>query len=185
MENHPLSLYDSSRQSAEDIALLLSADATLLDSAMQQALSGIQPQSWRIARAIEIAISARPQLLQQVEPRILAAFPQLPEQTLRSFLKIYKTPANAISEPAADVLLQLCFTLLEDPSIAIAVRGYSCQILIRMVKQIPEISSEFSQLLELHADQGNSSLARIARHTLKELNKQKRKKRSKYPHCEQ
>ena len=177
MENHPLSLYDSSRQSAEDIALLLSSDATLLDQAMQQALSGIQPQSWRVARAIEIAISARPQLLQQVEPRLLAAFPQLPEQTLRSFLKIYKTPSITISEPAADILLQLCFTLLEDPNMAIAVRGYSCQILIRLVGQIPEIAPEFAQLLGLYADQGNSSLARMARSTLIELDKQKRKKR--------
>lgn len=177
MEHTILSLYDSSRQSAEDIALLLSSDASLLDEAMQQALSGIQPQSWRVARAIEIAVSARPQLLPVIEPQLLSALPQLPEQTLRSFLKIYKTPANAISEPAADILLQLCFTLLEDPSMAIAVRGYSCQILIRLVGQIPEIAPEFAQLLELYADQGNSSLARMARSTLIELDKQKRRKR--------
>lgn len=173
----PLLLNDSSRHKAEEIALLLSNDPELLDEAMQLALSGEQPHSWRMARAIEIAISICPYLLLKIEPQLLSVLPQLPEQTLRSFLKIYKTPSNNISESAADMLLQLCFTLLEDPSISIAVRGYACHVLLRLVVQIPDITAEYTHLLELQADQGNSSLARIARHTLRELDKQKRKKR--------
>lgn len=168
-QNTDISLLDSSRQSAQQIAEELRCQPVLLSCAVAQAVSGIQPQSWRIARCIEIAVALQPGLLATIEPQILAALPSLPEQTLRSFLKMYKTSSAPISAQAANILLQLCFTLLEDSGSAVAVRAYSSQILERLTIQIPEIRDELIDLLLLLCEQNNSTLARGAKKTITRL----------------
>ncbi len=174
MEETEITLNNSSRNSAEQIAKELIENPNLLSLAVQQALNGTQPQSWRVARSLEIAISVQPEILEQIEPLIIGQLPKLPEQTLRSFLKIYKTNSNQISENAADILLQLCFTLLENPAVAIAVRAYSCQILERLAYKFPEIIPELKYFLAFLAEQGNSSISRVARKSIKNISKHKR-----------
>lgn len=159
MRNYEEKLVDSSRFIADALVEDVGSDPERFNEMLELALLDKYPLSMRAARVISMVVESFPQLFNKHLDLVIKMLPEMKiDGVKRGFLKIFAEFPPELNEDQLGLITDLCFTLLDDPKQAMAIRYYSMEILSRVCSLYPELKNELSAILEELAKDGSPGL---------------------------
>jgi hypothetical protein len=164
-------LSDSSRLCVEQGVIAVGDDPKLFRELLDFCFSCRYPWSMRAARVVQMHCEYRPEsifpYLEEILPKVLAT---KEEGVIRSFLKIFadSIPIERIPEPG--LLLSFCFDKLMNMGVNPAIKIYAIDIIIKFVKQEPDLLIELKARLEFIMPESPPSIQSKGRKILKKRN---------------
>lgn len=176
-------LEDSHRATADRGAVYVGADQTRFDELFQLVQQSTYPIDMRAARVLALSAEQNPQLSLPHAAKMIQILQSTGlDGVKRGFLKMLEYVFADLSEDDKGLLIHYCFSILDNPKEAIAVRAYAINILVIAVKWFPDLAGEFIAMLEYmqekHEVIGNSPALRASvRNALKSCLKQQKSKK--------
>ncbi len=128
------------------------------------------PISMRASWVAYHAYHITPQLVKPYLKQFLALLATTKiDSTKRSLLKILNNHTKELTEEEFGILADLAFTWAEDPKQAIAVKAFSIDILVNVIKTYPEAINEVIAIIESILPDASSGLKNKCKKTLKKL----------------
>lgn len=163
---------DSSRFVADSIVLSIDNDSEKFKIILEICFSSEYPVSMRAARVIQLCVNSNPGLfLPFAENYIEKSLDSNIDGVKRSFLKIYSENVNLKSLKNVGLLLDKCFELINTQNESIAVKAYSIDIILKIIKFEPDLINELIPILEKLMFSSSVGLRSKAKKIYKELMK--------------
>lgn len=123
-------------------------EKALLNELVKISLTDEQPFAWRGAWTLATAASLEKDQLQNYCSKIIGSLKNINQHT--QLAQLLKTLAflDISKEEDLGELLNLCFDLIEDPTIKAAARVYAMEILYKISLFEPELKDELSSFLD-------------------------------------
>lgn len=168
----------SSKQMVEMLVVQLGNTQSLFDELMEIMYRDVYPVSMRAAWVATYVAEKHPELAHPHIPKICSILPDVKvDGVKRCILKILMNTSYKFSDDDLGILADIAFTLASDPSQAIAVRAFSLDILLIVLKTYPEITPELIAVMESIIPDGSSGLKNKCIKTIKKLQNPSTKKR--------
>jgi hypothetical protein len=165
-------LVDSSRSLADILVADIGNDHEKFSAMMTIAMEDEYPISMRAARVIELCTENNHLLVIDHLPFIIGKIGKFKvEGVRRAFLKILAERMADIEEDSVGKLTDLAFGWLCNRKEAIAVRYYCIEILVKVVTEYPDISTELIACLNNLLEEDSAGLRSKSRHVIKQLEK--------------
>ena len=149
MQNYSTKLVDSSRFLAEVVTNEIGGSQQKFDELMSIAYLDEYPLSMRAARIAGMCGEKYPELFKPHLPEMIRKIPVLQtEGVKRSFMKVFSELPLMMDGEYQGVILDISIELVESAKEAIAVRSYAIDILLKLLKQFPDLKPELVALLE-------------------------------------
>lgn len=163
-------LVDSSRLIADMAVQNIGSNQELFDDALALMLKDTYPLSMRSARVVQLVAEKHPNLLREHVQTIISALSKSKvDGVKRCILKMLAEIPVYISEDEFGELADICFNFAEDEKQAIAIRAFSIDILLKVIKRYPEVKPEFRAILESIMLDGSAGLKNKCKNILKKL----------------
>ena len=170
MFDYKSKLVDSSRMLADILAEDIGNSQKKYNEMLAVAMLDKYPVSMRAARILTLCESKNRTLIKPHIKTIVQSLAKIKvEGAKRGFLKILSEIPDVINEESLGLLADMAFDWIGDPKQAIAIRVYSIDLLLYVVKKYPDLVHEFASNLEIIMEDGSSGLKYKCRHTLKQL----------------
>jgi len=171
MFNYESKLVDSSRILADILVADIGNSQEKYNEMVAVALMDKYPVSMRAARILTLCKSKNQTLVKPHIKTIVQSLKSIKvEGVKRGFLKILSEVPDIINEDCIGLLTDLAFDWMGDPKKAIAIRVYSIDLLMHVVKKYPDLGHEFASNMETIMEDGSSGLKSKCKHTLRKLN---------------
>ena len=143
-------LAELSKQNTDYIASVIDKDKKLFEEIVELALSNEKYVSGRAAWVIEVLWLKYPTIIDPYINEIIDFLPKSKyDNQKRHFTKILSTRnLSELDENRLGILIDRCFTWLEDPIYPTAVKMFSMQILFNYVKIESALASELIAIIE-------------------------------------
>lgn len=142
-------LCDSSKKVAEIAASCVLDDPERIRQVTGIMLADEYPYSHRAARVLELCCVQFPELFNKHQNLIIQAMQKVRSAgVIRSILKIVADCPVTLSKKNTGILLALCFDLLSDISMPVAIRVHSMQFLYNVSLHEKDIRDELISILE-------------------------------------
>lgn len=166
-------LAELSRKNADYIASVIDKDENLFKKIMELVFTNEKYVSGRAAWVMEILWLKYPYL---IEPYIHDIIDFLPKSKYdnqkRHLTKVLSTrDLRELDEERLGILIDRCFTWLEDPIYPTAVKMFSMQIIYNYIEIEPVLASELIAIIENQYDDSTPGFKNRADKTLKKLYK--------------
>lgn len=149
----------SSRNTIDEIVDKIGYDQELFDQLVALSFSASYPVNMRASWAIMHFCDKNPHFIQ---PHLDEIIQKIDSKTVagvkRSYLKIYSTHTQLKNMEQLGRLIDLCFTLFNDPAETIAVRAFSLDVLLKVGKQEPDLIPEITESILFHKDHLSAGL---------------------------
>ncbi|MBI9073591.1 MAG: hypothetical protein JEY94_18485 [Melioribacteraceae bacterium] len=154
------------------------SDKNLLDQLFEISITNEQPFAWRGAWTLATAAKIEKVKLQCYLRKILKSITSIEQNTqLAQLLKTLSFLDLKQEFENLGELINLCFNLIEDPTIKAAARVYAMEILFQISKFEPELKGELGSFLEnMYPLFEEPSTKAKTRNTIKKLNSRKLRK---------
>lgn len=166
-------LAELSKRNTEYIASVVGQNRKLFKQLIELVLSNEKTVSGRAAWVVEIIWLKYPEMIRPYIPEMIDFLPQSKfDNQKRHFLKMLATiNLTELDEDRLGILIDRCFTWLEDPVYPIAVKMFSMQIIHNFIKIEPTLASELIAIIENQFDDGSPGFKNRGEKILKELYK--------------
>jgi len=166
-------LAELSKRNTDYIASVADDDEKLFDQLMQLVLSNEKTVSGRAAWVIETVWLKYPNLINNHIDKMIDFLPQSRyDNQKRHFLKMLSTiDLKQLDEDRQGILLDCCFTWLEDPVYPTAVKMFSMQIIYNYIKIEPVLAGELAAIIENQFNDATPGFKNRGGKILKELYK--------------
>lgn len=152
-------LIESSRVLTDIIVSNIGSNQEQFDELMELMYLDKYPISMRAAWAAYLVSEKAPQLVSPHLEKLINALPTAKVDGLkRSALKMLCNAAYDLSEESIGKLADIAFTFAEDANQAIAIRAFSIDIIMKVVKVYPDITNELIAILESIMPDGSKGL---------------------------
>jgi len=133
--------------------------------------------SQRAAMVLGHIHDSSPLLLQPFLPQIIKHLrqPDIHDAVKRNIVRILQN--IEIPEEHYGELADICFTWLEDPSVAVAIRVFSMTVLWNICQNVPELMPELRATIEDWLDYGSAGFKNRGNKTLKMISKYEKRNR--------
>lgn len=169
-------LPDTGRKTADLATVFVLENPDFFSDILEACLVQTYPLSMRASRVIYLCAIEEPEIIRPYLSPLVDKLGELhDESVVRNFLHIYEHYTKDVDEEHLVKLIDLCFRYLEDPSRAIAIRGYAVNVLLEAAKRIPEISTELVAVLEFLIPDESRTFQGFAKRIV-------RKVKTSYPH---
>ena len=149
----------SSKQMVEMLVVQIGNKQSLFDELMELMYRDTYPVSMRAAWVAIYVAEKHPELAYSHIPKICTILPDVKvDGVKRCILKILITTPYKFSDDDLGLLADITFTLATDPAQAIAVRAFSLDILLIVLKTYPEITPELIAVMESIIPDGSRGL---------------------------
>jgi len=166
-------LAELSKRNTDYMASVVDNDEKLFDQLMQLVLSNEKTVSGRAAWVIETVWLKYPSLINKHIPEMVDFLTVSSyDNQKRHFLKILSTiDLKQLDEDRQGILLDYCFTWLEDPVYPTAVKMFSMQIIYNYIKIEPLLARELAAVIETQFNDATPGFKNRGEKILKELYK--------------
>lgn len=166
-------LAEPSKRNTEYIAAVVGQDKKLFKQLMELIYTNEPWVSGRAAWVIETIWLKHPYLIDPYIDQMIDFLPKVKyNNQRRHFTKILSTlNLNELDDEHLGILIDCCFTWLEDPKYPTAVKMFSMQILLNFVNLEPTIASELIAIIENQMEDATPGFKNRGKKTLKELYK--------------
>ena len=165
-------LIESSRALTDIVVSNIGSNQVLFNEAMELMYMDKHPISMRAAWVTYLVSEKYPNLATpHLEKLIKVLHSTKVDGVKRSALKMLFNAINDLSENRFGELADIAFTMAEDPKQAIAVRAFSIDILLKVVKVYPDITNELIAILESIIPDGSRGLKNKCRKNIIGLRK--------------
>lgn len=166
-------LAELSKQNTDYIASVIDKDKKLFEEIVELALSNEKYVSGRAAWVIEVLWLKYPTIIDPYINKIIDFLPKSKyDNQKRHFTKILSTRnLSELDENRLGVLIDRCFTWLEDPIYPTAVKMFSMQILFNYVKIESVLASELIAIIENQFEDSTPGFRNRGKKILTELYK--------------
>ena len=152
-------LVESSRVLTDIIVADIGNNQLLFDKVMDLMYRDEYPLSMRAAWVAYLAYEKHPELAKPHIKKLAIILPNTKvDGVKRSALKMLYDTMHELSEEDFGAFADLAFSWAEDSKQAIAVRAFSIDILLKVVETYPEITPEFTAILEGIIPDGSKGL---------------------------
>jgi hypothetical protein len=163
-------LTDSGRATADMAVDIISQKPELFSEAYDLCMKQDGKMSMRAARVVWLVAEEMHALFKPYFSDMVYRLPELTHSSVkRCMLKILSVYDLSDQEELHGIIIDVCFSRVNDPEEEIAVRGYSLQVLERMIKIYPEVTGELMSALQLMIESGPDTLSRYAAKRLKRI----------------
>jgi hypothetical protein len=163
-------LVDSSRLLIDLVVANVGNDQKLFDEAVKTMVKDKYPISMRAARIVQFAALRHPNLLRNhIDSMILVLPISKVDGVKRSILKLFTETPVFINDDQLGRLTDCCFSFVQNPNESIAVRAFSIDILLKIIKKFPDLKPELIAILESILPDGSVGLKNKCRKLLKKL----------------
>lgn len=160
----------TSRLNADILVDKIEEDPDIFETVWQIMLEDTYPLSMRASWVISHFAKKHPYFLEPRLDEIVAILPEIKTASVwRNLLNILSMVS--IPEKHAGQLFDLCYSLLESPGTAIALRAYAMTILYHISNQEPALKPELISLFESQKDSESAGVCARANILLKKLHK--------------
>ena len=158
----------TSRLNADILVDKIEEDPDIFETVWQIMLEDTYPLSMRASWVITHFAKKHPYFLEPRIDEIVAMLPDIKTVSVwRNLLNILSM--LSIPEKHAGHLFDLCYSLLESPATAIAIRAYAMTILYHISNQEPALKPELISLFESQKDSESAGVHARANILLKKL----------------
>ena len=161
---------DSSRLIADMVVDGIGRDQQKFDEVMHIAKVAPSPVNWRAARAADLSCTKYPELF---HPWLGTIVDKLEftehDSVLRSHLRILIRYTKEMDEEQMGKTFDFAFETLFNENKAVALRYYSMEILVNIVKREPELKDEVKMALEDLLSHSNRTFKNAIRRIMKKL----------------
>ncbi|MEE4197386.1 MAG: hypothetical protein V2I54_07060 [Bacteroidales bacterium] len=166
-------LAELSKRNIEYIASVVGEDRALFKELMDLIFTNEPYVSGRAAWVLETLWHSYPWMIEPFIQPIIQFLPRAKyNNQRRHFTKILSAlPLDCLDEDHLGILIDCCFTWLEEPNYPPAVKVYSMQILQNFVAKEPTIASELIAIIEHQMEDATPGLQNRGYKTLKALYK--------------
>lgn len=170
MFNYELKLVDSSRLIADIIVADIGNNTEKYAEILELTLRDEYPLSMRASRVLALATRNDTSLLLPHLQRVIDTLGSLKvEGVKRGFLYILAELPLELNEEMLGIVVDHCFTWLNDAKEAIAIRYYAIEILVKVVFRYPELKTELVESLQIILENDTKVLHAKSRKALKLL----------------
>lgn len=163
-------LVDSSRILADILAGEIVTSQKKYDEMLSVAMLDKYPVSMRAARILGLCQIKNEILIKPHIRKIVQSLNKIKiEGVKRGFLKILSENPDLINEDSLGLLADMAFEWIVDPKQAVAIKIYSVDLLVFVVKKYPELVQELVSSLEIAMEDGSKGVKSKCKHTLKKL----------------
>jgi len=172
MRNYEIKLVDSSRKIADILTNDIGNDPERLSEMIAISLKDQYPLSMRATRVVTLTAEKYPEIIVPFIPEIINKLRSLKvEGVRRGFMKIVADINYEFDEDQTGYIADMAFTCLADTREAIAIRYYSIEILLKIIKVYPELAIELKEILTGMLEEQSAGLISKSKQTLHYLNK--------------
>ncbi len=166
-------LAELSKRNTDYIAAVVDQNEQLFDELMQLVLCNEKTISGRAAWVVETIWLRYPHMINAYINDLIDFLPQSRyDNQKRHSLKMLSTvDLKTLDEERLGVLIDCCFTWLEDPIYPTAVKMFSMQIIYNYIKIEPVLASELIAIIENQFDDSTPGFQNRGKKLLKELYK--------------
>lgn len=166
-------LAELSKRNTDYMASVVNNDEQLFDQLMQLVLTNEKTVSGRAAWVVETIWLKHPFLIDPYIPEMIDFLPRSNyDNQKRHFLKMLASiDLTKLDENRQGILLDCCFTWLEDPVYPTAVKMFSMQIIYNYVKIEPVMAGELAAIIENQYNDATPGFKNRGAKILKELYK--------------
>ncbi|HKL09524.1 MAG TPA: hypothetical protein VJ896_12170 [Bacteroidales bacterium] len=166
-------LAEPSKKNTEFIASVVDKDLALFSEMMKLVYSNEPYVSGRAAWVVETIWLKYPSLIESYILQMIEFLPHAKyNNQRRHFTKILSTiDLKQLDEEHLGILIDCCFTWLEEPQYPTAVKMFSMLILQNFVQLEPDIATELIAIIENQMEDATPGFQNRGRKTLLELNK--------------
>jgi len=166
-------LAEPSKKNTEYIASVVDNDLALFNEMMKLVYSNEPYVSGRAAWVVETIWLKYPSLIESYILQMIEFLPHAKyNNQRRHFTKILSTiDLKQLDEEHLGILIDCCFTWLEEPQYPTAVKMFSMQILQNFVQLEPDIAPELIAIIENQMEDATPGFQNRGRKTLLKLNK--------------
>ncbi len=166
-------LAELSKQNTDYIASVIDKDEKLFRQLVELALTNEKYVSGRAAWVIEVLWLKYPTIIDPYLNEIIDFLPKSKyDNQKRHFAKILsEKKLSELDENRLGILIDRCFSWLEDPAYPTAVKMFSMQILFNYVKIEPVLASELIAIIENQFEDSTPGFKNRGEKVLKELYK--------------
>ncbi len=138
---------------------------------MNFSLGENQTLAFRSSYTLHKAEEKRPGLLKNYYGKMIEAMPSLHnESVIRSFQNIIITAGvKDLSDGEQGILADSCFSWLNDPASAIAIKAYSMELIYQLSEIYPELAIELVASINNNMESGSAGVKARGRMILKKL----------------
>jgi hypothetical protein len=166
-------LPDTSRQTTDIAALFLVEHPEHLPEAMQIVWEDTPAMSMRAAWVIGIAAEMDGSLPLPYLSRIIQALNEIEDEgTRRCLVKLLHGRTMHLSDRDLGILANLCFTWLESPSSAVAIKMYCMELLYEISARYPEIKLELLSIIRFLMPEGSPGIKSAGKRIISRLNRE-------------
>jgi hypothetical protein len=165
-------LVESSRALTDLIVADIGSNQYQFDRIMELMYRDEYPLSMRAAWVAFLVGDKHPEVVKPHVKKLVTMLHAVKvEGVKRSALKMLEPNTHLLSEDEFGMLADLAFSWAEDPKQPIAVRAFSIDILLRVIKVYPDITNELIAILEGIMPDGSKGLKNKCSKLLKQLRK--------------
>lgn len=166
-------LAELSKRNTDYIASVVGNNKELFKELIDLVLTNEKNVSGRAAWVVETIWLKYPELIKPYIKEMIDFLPKSKyDNQKRHFLKILSTiDLNKLDEDRLGILIDRCFTWLEDPVYPTAVKMFSMQIIYNYVEIEPTLATELIAIIENQFDDGTPGFKNRGEKILKELYK--------------
>lgn len=172
MSDYELKLVDSSRAFIDILAAEIGCNSKKYGEMFTIAIMDKYPLSMRAARVLQFCTEKYPPLVLPYLKNIINLLDKLKvDGVKRSFLKMIIASPRLPDEDSLGLLIDFCFSALQDNKQAIAIRAYSIDLLLKIIPVYPDLIHELIPILESREMEESAGMKRKHRYILKVLRK--------------
>jgi hypothetical protein len=154
----------------EEIGSIIGPSREKYDELFQIAFSRNMPVCWRSAWILDYLAELHPWLAGKYIAKIWAEIPEgHPDGVTRSCLRLlcrYDIP-----EDYQGIAADLCLSWLEREAVPVAIKAYSMELLLKIVRLYPELANEFIAVIEDQAPNNSAGFKARAVYVIGEMQK--------------
>lgn len=172
MSDYEVKLVDSSRALIDILAAEIGCNSEKYSEMFTIAIRDKYPLSMRAARVLQFCTEKYPSLVLPYLKNIISLLDKLKvDGGKRSFLKMIMASPTLPDEDSLGLLIEFCFTALQDNKQAIAIRAYSIDLLLKIILFYPDLAHELILILESREMEESAGMKRKHKHILNLLRK--------------
>ena len=163
-------LIDSGRATADMAVDIIRQKPQIFDEVYELCMKQEDKMAMRAARVVWLVGEQMPEIFKPYFSDMVYRLPELKHSSVkRCMLKLLSVTDLSEEEEMHGIIIDVCFKCVNDPEEEVAIRGYSLQVLERMIMIYPEVTGELMSALELMIDGGPETLSRYASKRLKKI----------------
>jgi len=163
-------LFDSSRAAADMAVDVISQKPEMFEEAYNMCMEQNGKKALRAARVVQLIAEFHPALLKPYFPDLVNRLPGLTHSSVkRCMMKVLTFYDLTDDEDLHGLIIDDCFSRMNDFGEEVATRAYATRVLQRFTKIYPEITGELIAALHILIDNSNETLSKYSKNILDEL----------------